>query len=313
MASKPSFFDQSKIGALYVPDITRVKEEAARLTPIPSVMDKPGQRTALLAIDCQVDFCCPRPTGQLYVDNAEMDMFNIIDFILEHMDRITTIYPTLDTHLVFQIFYGNWWLDEKGQHPAPFTFITAADVEKGKFKPVIDPVWSLDYIKTLEAQTKQPLIIWPEHTMLGTPGHALVPALYEILYYHALIRRSQISFQIKGDVPETEMYGIFRPEVLVPKNPRASGINTGFCNVLGKYDKIIVVGEAKSHCVFESLRQLIAFFKGQTAILEKIWILRNCMSSVKNPDVDFDAIAEAQFDGFIKEGVHIVNSTDKIF
>jgi len=304
-----SFFDEKKIGQLYVPDIPRVKEEVARGTVMSSAMDKPGQRIALLLIDCQVDFCLPPPIGQLYVDNSELDMFRIIDLIVNNISRITTIYPTLDTHLVFQIFYGYWWVDENGKHPAPFTIITSDNVEKGKYKPVIDPIWSLEYLRTLEKQSNQSLMIWPEHTMLGTPGHALVPALYEICYYHAALRRSQISFQLKGDVPETEMFGIFRPEVLVPKNPRG-GINTAFLNLMAKYDKLLVAGQAKSHCVLESLKQLVDFFKNQPEVLQKIVILKDCMSSVKHPQVDFEAIANAEFKKFEDAGLNIINSTE---
>jgi nicotinamidase/pyrazinamidase len=310
----PTFFDEKKIGQLYVPNIQAVKAEAAKylLNMKPSVKDKPGERVAILAIDCQIDFCLKPPIGNLYVDNAEIDMFNIITFILKNMDKITTIYPTLDTHLVFQIFYGYWWVDEKGNHPAPYTPITSADVETGIYKPVIEPIWSLDYIKALEKQTNKPLMIWPEHTMLGTPGHAIVPALYEIFYYHAALRRSQISFQIKGDVAETEMYGIFSPEVKVPKNPRG-GINTGFLNLLGKYDKLITIGEASSHCVLESLLQSADFFKDQPEILKKIFVFEDCMSPVKHPTIDFAAMTKAAFEILKKKGLNIVKSTDNIF
>lgn len=313
MTSRPGFFDEKTIGVLRVPDIPEVKKAASLIPAMPSAMDKPGAKNALLLIDCQIDFCLAPPIGQLYVDGAEMDMFRIIDFILNNMSHITTIYPTLDTHIVYQIFYGGWWTDDNGSHPLPYTVITSKDIEGGKFKPVIEPIWSLEYVKTLEKQTNNPLMIWPEHTMLGTPGHALVPSLYEICYYHSLIRRSQISFQLKGDVPETEMYGVFRPEVLVPKNSRASGINAAFCNMLGKYDKLLVGGQAKSHCVLESLRQLFNFFKDQEEVLKKIYILRDCMSSVKHPDIDFDGIAETQFEIFQKAGFNIVNSTDNLF
>jgi nicotinamidase-related amidase len=309
--SRPAFYDEKNIGKLYVPNITKVKEEAARVTAKPSFKDKPGEKVAALLIDCQVDFCLAPPIGNLYVDGAENDISRVIDFILDNTEKITTIYPTLDTHLVFQIFYGYWWIDENGKHPDPYTAITGDDLDKGKWKPVIDPIWSIDYVKNLEKQANKPLMIWPEHTMLGTPGHALVPALYEVCYYHAAVRKSQISFQIKGDVPETEMYGVFSPEVKVPKNPRG-GINTGFLNILGKYDKLLVMGQAKSHCVLESLRQLAEFFKDHPEILNKIFIFEDCMSSVKHPAIDFEAIAKAEFGKFKKAGLNIVKSTDKV-
>jgi len=306
---KPSFFDEKKIGQLYVPAIEKVKEEATRINVKPSVKDKPGERVALLAIDCQVDFCLAPPIGNLYVDGAEIDTFRIINFILNNMEKVTTIYPTLDTHLVFQIFYGYWWIDENGKHPAPYTAISSNDIEKGTYKPVIDPIWSLEYVKNLEKQSNKPLMIWPEHTMLGTPGHAIVPSLYEIFYFHAAARRSQISFQIKGDIPETEMYGVFSPEVKVPKNPRG-GINTGFLNILGKYDKLIVVGQALSHCVLESLIQLSSFFKDQPEVLNKIFIFEDCMSPVKHPTIDFKTLSQIEFDKFKKSGMNIIKSTD---
>jgi hypothetical protein len=37
------------------------------------------------------------------------------------------------------------------------------------------------------------------------------------------------------------------------------------------------------------------------------------MSSVKHPTIDFEAIAETQFDVFAKAGFNIINSTDNIF
>jgi nicotinamidase-related amidase len=108
------------------------------------------------------------------------------------------------------------------------------------------------------------------------------------------------------------MYGVFSPEVKVPKNPRG-GINTIFLNLLGKYDKLLVFGEAKSHCVLESLRQLTEFFKDQPEVLNKMYIMEDCMSSVKHPSIDFEAIAKDSFAKFKKQGLNIVKSTDKIF
>jgi nicotinamidase-related amidase len=175
----------------------------------------------------------------------------------------------------------------------------------------VNPVWSIDYLENLEKHANKPLCIWPEHTMLGTPGHALSPALYEVCYFHAIARKSQISFQVKGDIPESEMYGVFKPEVDVPQNLKG-GINTNFLKILDKHDKIVIMGEAKSHCVLESIRQLVTFFKDQPETLSKMYILEDCMSSVRHPMIDFEAIATAEFDKFKKQGVNIVKSKEDI-
>jgi len=84
-------------------------------------------------------------------------------------------------------------------------------------------------------------------------------------------------------------------------------------NILGKYDKILVFGEAKSHCVLESLFQLTSFFDKQPEILEKIFIYENCMSSVRHPTIDFEAIAKVEFARFKKKGLNIVTTNDNIF
>jgi nicotinamidase-related amidase len=303
----PKFYDEKKISEIYLPQLQMVKEEAANVNVESSVKDKAGSKTAALLIDFQIDFC--NKQGALYVPEAEIDISNAIQFLFKNFEKITTIYPTLDTHIAYQIFYGLWWLDEEDKHPDPFTIITTNDVEAGKFKPIVNPIWSLEYIQNLEQNSNKPLCIWPEHTMLGTPGHALVPALYEVCYFHSVARNSQTSFQVKGDIPESEMYGVFSPEVKVPKNPKG-GINTSFLNILDKHDKIIIMGEAKSHCVLESIRQIVQFFSNQPETLEKIFILEDCMSSVRHPDIDFEAIANVQFDSFKKQGVNILKSTD---
>ncbi|MBN1410166.1 MAG: cysteine hydrolase family protein [Spirochaetales bacterium] len=303
----PKFYDDKKIGEIYLPRLQAVKEEAVQADVKPSTQDK--TKVAALLIDFQIDFC--NKLGSLYVPNAENDIANSISFILNNFERITSVYPTLDTHIAYQIFYGLWWLDDKDNYPPPFTIITTKDVEAGKYKPVVNPVWSLDYIRNLETNANKPLCIWPEHTMLGTPGHAIVPALYEICYFHAVSRKSQTSFQVKGDIPDSEMYGVFSPEVKVPKNPRG-GINTAFLQILDKHDKIVIMGEAKSHCVLESIRQLVDFFADQSETLAKIYVLEDCMSSVKHPTIDFEAIAQKEFDDFRKKGLNIVKSTDQI-
>jgi nicotinamidase/pyrazinamidase len=305
---KPKFYNEQKIEEIYIPRFEEIKKEALANNNIKS-SSKDNEKVALLLIDFQIDFC--NKQGGLYVDNSGLDIWKTINFILTNLEKITTIYPTLDSHLAYQIFYGSWWTDENNNHPAPFTIISKDEIEKGKYKPIINPIWSLDYINNLAIYTNKPLCIWPEHTMIGTIGHALVPALFEICYYHALTRKSQTSFQVKGDIPETEMYGIFSPEVKVPKSSRG-GINTGFLKILDTHNKIIIAGEAKSHCVLESIKQLVDFFKDQPETLKKIFILEDCMSSVKHPTIDFEKIANEEFDKFRDKGISIVNSTDNI-
>ena len=66
--------------------------------------------------------------------------------------------------------------------------------------------------------------------MLGGIGHALVPAVEEAIFFHAIARREQPDFQVKGTHPLTEHYSVIGPggdaradgEALGAPQPRAA-------------------------------------------------------------------------------------------
>jgi nicotinamidase/pyrazinamidase len=319
---KPAFYDPSKVGQLYLPRFAEVEAEADKLSIASSASDAIGHRHALMIIDMQIDFC--HANGSLSVPGALADIGRLIDFILNNMDKLTSIFASLDSHLLFQIFYRSWWRLANGQKPDIFTEVykeskpapthpLMKSVNDGDISPMLDPINSINYAGTLLKQANKPLCIWPYHTELGTPGQALDPALYEILAFHTFVRKSQLNFLQKGQIPQTEMYGILSPEVKIPKHPQG-GFNTDFLNILMKHDKVVIAGQAKSHCVLESIRQIFNFFiNTDKDVLKKVYVLEDCMSSVKHPAIDFEAIATAEFDKFRKSGINIVKSTDTIF
>lgn len=314
--NKPTFYDPTKIGTLYLPRLADIEAEAGKVSLPASATDRAGAKIALMLIDFQIDFC--HKAGSLYVDGAERDIENVINFILVNLDKLTNVFASLDSHLLFQIFYRTWWQLQNGEKPDIFTEVykeggsgpMAKSIENGDIRPVLDPVNSIGYTEKLMTQANKPLCIWPYHTMLGTPGQAMDPALYEVLAYHAFVRKTQLNFLQKGQIPQTEMYGILSPEVKMPNHPQG-GFNTDFLNILMKHDKVIIAGEAKSHCVLASIMQIVEFFSASDPdVLKKIYILEDCMSSVQHPAIDFDAIATAEFDKFRNSGINIINSTD---
>jgi len=306
---KPIFYDPTKIGTVYQVRFPEIFSEAAKIELAPAVKDK--KRVALLAIDMQVDFC-HKDIGSLYVPGAEKDIQRTIEFLFNNIDKITSCFSSLDTHIIYQIFYKTWWVKEDGSYVDAFTMITSEDIKNGKYRALIDPVWSLDYVKKLEDQTQKPLMVWPFHTMLGTVGHIMDPSLYEAFYFHAAARKHQLTLLSKGIIPQTEMYGILSPEVQVPKHPMG-GFNTSFLKLMTGHDILFIVGQAKSHCVLETIRQIHDYFQNDLSVLEKVYILEDCMSSVQHPDVDFEAIAQTEFAKFKKSGMNIIKSTDVDF
>jgi nicotinamidase-related amidase len=235
----------------------------------PAIEDR--ETVLLLAIDEQRDFM---EKGNLPVAGSHADMERALNWIYGNMEKITRITCSIDTHQPFQIFFPYWWIDKKGNHPAPFTAITKKDVEDGKWIPVIMPKESLDYVTALENGGKKTLLVWSPHCLEGTKGHALENQFTNMLYFHSIARKSIARHIVKGFHVSSEMYGIFKPEY-DPKNI----ISIDILNLIQKYDKIIVLGQASNYCVFESVLQMIDYYKDDE-ILKKIYIMTDCMSLI---------------------------------
>lgn len=307
MSNFPNFYNPARIGTLFHPDVATIAADALTANLKPAAEDK--ENVHLVIIDMQVDFC--HPDGTLFVPGAVEDIQRTIEFIYNNADRITNITCSIDSHLPHQIFSPGWWVDENGDHPAPFTLITYDDIKQGKWKPVVAPVKSTEYVKKLEADAKKTLCIWPYHTMIGNIGNALDPELWSAVFWHSMARKTQPTFLTKGSIPLTEHYSIIQPEVPVPNHP-LGGKNKPFLDTLAEADIVLIAGEAESHCVLESVEDIVEDFGHKPDALQKIYFLRDCTSAVQHPDIDFHAIAMQRFDEFKKDGVNFVNSTDKM-
>ncbi len=303
----PDFYSPEQIGTLYVPRTAAALAagQAARIRPA----SQDQHRVLLLLVDTQVDFI--HLDGALPVPGAVEDTRRTIEWLYRHLDQVTAIAVSLDSHTPIQIFYPTWWINDQGEHPAPFTPISSEDVRRGLWKPLIEPAWSVEYVRKLEAQAKKVLMIWPYHTMIGTPGQAITPALYEAIAYHSGARRVQPTFLTKGSIPETEHYSILEPEVKVPGQPLGE-INIPFLDMLKIYDLVYIAGQAKSHCVLETVASITRYFAREPGLIDRLRLLSDCTSSVVHPQIDFDAIANQTLAEYIQEGMKLVKSTDPI-
>ncbi len=304
----PPFYDAAKVGTLYVPRTGAASEAGLQAGMRPAEED--GRRTLLILVDEQVDFI--HTDGALCVPGAVDDTRRLIEWLFRNLGKVTHIAASLDTHYPVQIFFPTWWVDAEGRHPAPFTLITAQDVDAGRWRPVFEVEWSKQYVHRLEEQAKKVLTIWPYHTLMGTPGHAITPALYEAIAYHAAARSTEPTFLAKGSIRKTEHYSILEPEVKVPEE-RGGTLNEDFIGMVAAYDRVYIAGQAKSHCVLETLASLVkAFSQRDPAQIGKWYVLTDCMSSVVHPEVDFEAIAAERFKEFAQQGVHLVTSEEEV-
>src|SRR5258708_32767879 len=268
------------------------------------------EKIAVVLVDYQHDFV--DPSGTLYVPGAQQDVMRFLNWFYTNAHRITSIYASLDMHIPFQIFYSSWWKNPKtGEHPQPFTTITADDVTNNRWVPVIQPGWSVRYVHQLQQKAKKDLMIWPYHTMEGTLGHMLVAPISEAIAWHSAARKTEPTYIVKGRTPRTEYYGIFGAEVFDPQDA-SSTLNLPLLEAIMNHDRVYVAGEAKSHCVLESTRQLVGHFANQPELLGRWNILKDCTSSVKHPTVDFDAMAEEELAVMKQKGINLVLSTDPV-
>ncbi len=268
------------------------------------------EKIAVILVDYQHDFV--DPTGSLYVPGSHDDVARFLNWFYMNAHRITSVYASLDTHLPFQIFYSSWWKNpQTGEHPQPFTPITVEDVTNMTWVPVIQPNWSLHYVHQLQQKAKKDLMIWPYHTMEGTLGHMLVSPVSEAIAWHSAARNTQPTYVVKGRTIRTEYYGIFGAEIPDPDDPE-SGLNVTLLDAVMKHDKVYVAGEAKSHCVLETERQLVGRFGNAPELLKRLHFLKDCTSSVRHPAIDFDALADAELAEMEQQGVQVVLSTDPI-
>jgi nicotinamidase-related amidase len=328
----PPHFDPTKVGEVWRVPYQERAEEAERWAKLYDIQPAANDRfkICLVAVDVQNTFCIPG--FELFVGGrsgtgAVDDNRRLCEFIYRNLDVITQICPTMDTHQAMQIFHTVFWVNDRGEHPAPFTLISEEDVEKGqwKFNPALGPSLGIDadyaqrhllnYTKTLKEGGKYDLTIWPYHVMLGSIGHALVPAVEETIFFHSIARYSQPSFQIKGDNPFTEHYSVLGPEVLEgPDGEQIAQKNVKFIEKLLQFDAVIIAGQAKSHCVAWTIDDLLEGISiRDESLAEKVYLLEDCTSSVVVPGaIDYTDEADAAFQRFAGAGMHVVHSTDPI-
>jgi len=328
----PAHYAPDKVGHLWrVPYERRASdaEKWARQYAICPAADDEF-RIALVAVDVQNTFCLP--DFELYVagrsgSGAINDNRRLCEFIYRNLGSITQIFPTLDTHQAAQIFHALFFVNEAGEHPGPMTTITVADVTAGvwRFNQAlassmgIDPAYAQEYLlhytRTLAAKGSYDLTVWPYHAMLGSLGHALVPAFEEAMFFHGVARHSQPDFQVKGDEPLTEHYSAFGPEVQFDQVGRQVGaINEALLAKLATFDAVIIAGEAKSHCVAWTVQHYLdALQRTAPDRIDRVFLLEDCTSPVVITGVvDYTDAADAAFARFAAAGMHVVRSTDPL-
>lgn len=233
-------------------------------------------RVEFLIIDPQNDFC--HPNGSLFVPGAKEDADRLAGALKRLRNKISDIHVTLDTHHYVDVAHPISWVDSAGVHPAPFTLISKEDVEKGVWKAT-NPQWQgrfLDYVTSLEANSRYLLCIWPPHCLIGSWGHNVIEPVYnELLAWESDF--AMVDFVTKGSNFWTEHYSAVQADV-PDSTDNSTLLNTKLIQTLQDADLIPLSGQALSHCVANTVRDIANNFGEEN--VKKLVLLEDTTSSV---------------------------------
>ena len=239
--------------------------------------------TRLLLIDPQNDFC-DIPPGEAFVaprlpvSGADADMKRLALLIDEMAGSIDQVTVTLDTHSRFHIAHGINWRTRDGNMPAPFTIISLDAYEAGEFT-FADPTLASkahNYLKGLKVHDRYQLCIWPVHCEHATWGGDIHRAVQKSLEVWQESSGKAIALVRKGMNRFTEHYSAVAAEVEDPQDA-STRPNQELIGWAKDCDRLVIAGEASSHCVKATVEHLYEFWgSGQPEML----IVTDCMSPV---------------------------------
>lgn len=258
-------------------------------------------KNILLLVDPQNDFC--EPSGALFVPGAVEDCARLSSFLQKNKAHFSDILVTLDLHPNFHIAHPVFWIDKNGKNPEPYTTITYKHFEEGLYRPAVS---SLElqvekYLLTLENKARYNLTVWPPHCLMATWGACVQKDIYEAISLwekHHLGKNAE--YINKAPNPYTEHYSAVQAEVPIPSDP-STQTNFTFIDYLKKADQVYVAGEALSHCVANTLRDLCVYIPAK-----KVIVLTDCTSPVKG----FEDVGLAFVDEYSAKGMLFKASTE---
>jgi nicotinamidase/pyrazinamidase len=172
----------------------------------------------ILVIDQQVSF---HPGGSLAIATANDDAARIAAFISNHTAELDQVVLTMDSHQRYHIAHGIFWQNATGDSPEPYTTIYAQNISDGVWKPRDASLhdYVLEYAESLEANGQFSLSIWPEHCLIGSPGHNIVTNVLDAALEWTKETLKPIQYIMKGSNPFTEHYSALRAEYVLPYDP----------------------------------------------------------------------------------------------
>jgi len=257
----------------------------------------------LLIIDPQVDFCSP--VGKLPVEGADKDCIRLATMIKRLESEIDQIHVTLDSHNEYDIAHPVFWRDMEGNRPKFYTTITSEDLKKFQYTTTkLDNLdWAIKYVEKLEISNRYPLCIWPPHCITGTYGWSVEDNVSNALRRWSKSQLKSVNFVTKGENPLTEHYSAIKAEVPDPLDKK-TWVNNDMLNNLACADIVLVAGQALSHCVSNTISDVIDELGKEFS--SKVVLVRDTCSNVPG----FECLGEKFIEDKMKIGMRVTDSVN---
>lgn len=267
------------------------------------MQERNGKMNTLVLIDFQKDFC--DKNGPMYVKGAEGDVDRIASWIKKNGKRIDKIIASLDSHHRYHISNPLYWVDENGKNPPGdcSCVITVDDVRNGKWRPAANSKrYAIEYLTELYESGGEHRI-WTEHCLIGSEGHSLDPILFDALCEWENDPENVVWYLNKGSHPDTEMFSIIKAQVPV-KGAAETYADYDLERKLVGSSSVIVAGEASTHCVAESLKDMHKYIYNES----NITLLKDATSPIPG----LEHLAEKTLEDLKKRGLKVSTTADTI-
>ena len=225
---------------------------------------------------------------------------------------IDDIVATMDSHQRLHIAHPMFWRRlDNGNQPDPFTIMkedngtvvghqfdpaAGALVPVGEFTTIVPSFmeWTdddtgekkgaLPYLRTLSSLGRYDHCVWPYHCLIGTAGHNIVTPLMDAFneWEDKHVARGSAAYVqkvTKGSFLFAEHFSAVKAEVPDDKEP-STQMNSDFIDMLMEADEVLLAGEARSHCLANTVRDLADQFAGNDEFIKKCVLLTDCTSDV---------------------------------
>lgn len=259
--------------------------------------------------------------GELCVPGAWDDMARVGEFIKNRGSKLNDIHVTMDSHHQLHIAHPMWYRNSAGQPPNPFTSMrnengvivgsefdangNPQDVGEFTTHPPSFTKWTLHYLDEIAKSGRYPHLVWPPHCLIGTPGHNIVSPLLDALFEWERQGPGMVDIVTKGSNYRVEHFSAVRAEVVDPEDPTTQ-LNTQFISTLMDADEILLTGEAGSHCLANTVRDIANEFASDDSFIKKCVLLEDATSPVPN----FENLQEDFIKEMTSRGMRVSSTTD---